>query len=124
MASVLKAYGYGYGYGGYGDGYVNGYGTGCCGGGYGDGDVDGTGCCGDGGYGDGDVDGTGYAIGKIEGFVIRLIKPFGVVVVGCQARTIADWMANWKHVASENGVYVSDSQIAELSTTIDKLMKQ
>jgi len=107
----------GYGYGsGYGDGYGSGYGYGSGSGygyGYGDGHGDGDGSgYGDGyGYGDGHGDGDGYGYGSplpeqhghIGGFDVQSSAVYGALRVGCEVRTLADWIANAEAIDKAHG---------------------
>jgi hypothetical protein len=86
------------GYGGYGDGYGDG-------GGYGDGDGDGYGY----GYGGGDE-----IIGELRDYEIEIIRTFGVLRIGCQTRTIADWRNNWRAIAEDHDVDITANEVAEL----------
>ena len=109
MAMIVHAdtlrYGDGYGCG-YGDGYGYGYGDGD---GYGDGYGYG---CGD-GYGDGYGHGDGYEIAKIGSKEVLLL-PTGYAKIGCQTHSIDWWEENWKKVAHENGVEISEKEAMEI----------
>jgi hypothetical protein len=108
MESMLTNSGYGYGYG-YGYGSGSGYGSGD---GYGHGHGYGYG---DGyGHGDGDGYGHGEIIGKLRVDEIEIIREFGVLRIGCQVRTIADWRKNWREIAEANEVEITANEVAEL----------
>lgn len=101
-----SGYGYGsdgnvYGSGGYGDGF-----------GYGDGYGSGSGCgygYGGYGYGSGDGYGDGYAETNEAGTDFVLLWP-GVVGSGCQQHSVEYWAANWRTIASEHGVSITQEQ--------------
>jgi len=103
--------GYGYGFG-YGDGY--GYGSSCGDGsgygyGYGYGDGSGYGD-GYGGYGDG----YGDKIGTVGGHDVLALSPWPVVRVGCEVRSAATWLAEWREIAERHGVNVTEEEVEAL----------
>lgn len=139
-----NGYGSGYGRGyGYGDGHGNGRGGGY-GGGYGDGYGGGgdsygygKGHSGDYGYGDGyrgddaRMDGFSHlhdcavtVIGRVDGYTVDLIDPFGVVRIGCQAMTIEEWQRDWRELASANHVAVDVATADELFARAEVILRE
>ena len=86
--------GYGYGYG-YGDGYGPGYG-------YSDGS----------GYGY--SDGSGCEIGTIGEYRVKLLRPWRYVTAGCECHSVEWWRDNWRLVARQENVSISESQVEKL----------
>ena len=124
---MISGYGSGYGDGsgdgsGYGSGYGYGYGSGS---GYGDGSGSGYGY----GYGDGSGSGDGYGYGygygdviEIDNYQITLIKPFAVITIGCQCRTLDDWQANRRTIAEENQINITDQLAQEIIDAVHAAM--
>jgi len=110
-------YGSGSGYGhGYGDGYGHGYGSGDGDGyghgyGYGHGDWDGD------GYGHGNESGDGVKIGKIVNFDIIYLFPFPYLKIGCEIHSVDYWRQNWKSLAKNEGLKISD-----IIDSVDKIL--
>ena len=83
---------------GYGSGYGNGDG-------FGDGSGDGS------GYGSGYGDGYGEQIAIAGGYAVEVVRKFGVVKVGCQVHTIAEWLGSWEKIASSNSVNITQTEV-------------
>lgn len=112
-------YGYGYGYGS-GDGYSYGGTYGCSYNGYGY------------GYSDGYFDtGDGIVIGEIDEicgvdscYDVTLLVTFGVVKVGCQVMTIAEWRKQWREVASKEEISVPEAVAHRLLRVAEQLTEE
>jgi hypothetical protein len=106
--------GYGSGYGdGDGSGYGSGYGSGD---GYGDGDGSGYGSgygSGD-GYGDGSGDGYGQRLDTVGSHEVVLLSPWPYVRVGCELHSIETWREQWRAVAREHILSISEDEAAKL----------
>ena len=114
----LARYGYGDGYwdgSGYGSGSGSGYGYGAgsgAGSGHGYGYGDGYGY----GYGDGYGDGDGYGYGdalspiddKPGGYKSWYSIKWGVLRIGCEVRSLGDWIANAEEIDRKHGDGIAD----------------
>lgn len=93
-------------FGGYGDGCGNGYGS----------TVDGT------GGGDSEVSGLATKrLGTAVFFDVFLL-PCGVAKIGCKTLTINEWRREWRRVANENNLSVSEARVEELLDKAAKLL--
>lgn len=106
--------GYGYGAGaGYGEGYGSGAGAGAGNGegyGYAYADGDGYGYSSGSGYGAGD----GTEIGMVAEHTVASLAPWHYLRIGCQIHSVEWWRQNWRRVAHENNVSVSESQVEDI----------
>lgn len=134
----IDGYGYGAGDGrGHGDGYEHGHGNGSGRGymggyGYGHKGGDGNGYwygaeygCIDGHgyrYMDGYEYGCGYEygygeisptqfIGAVGGYPIDLVILFGLVRVGCEILSLNEWKKQWREIAENNNVSISEAEV-------------
>ena len=95
--------GYGYGYDGYGSGYGYGY----------DGYGSGSGYGYD-GYGSGYGYGSGATLGTVGKYRVLLLTPWQYVRAGCHCHTIQWWRQNWRQVARNETVTITESEVEEL----------
>ena len=69
------------------------------------------------GYGDGSGYGAGYGYGggeqiaSVGGYAVEVVRNFGVVKVGCQVHTIAEWRGSWEEIASSNSVNITQTEV-------------
>ena len=104
---------------GNGSGYGSGYGYGY---GYGSGDGSGYGC--------GNGDGSGYGCGNepistfdvwLNGNLFHVViwsLTFEVVSIGCQTYELCVWERDWRKIAEDSEVYVSEACALELLAKI------
>ena len=71
-----------------------------------------------------DVDGEEPVyLGMAGVWPARIMRSVGVVRIGCQVRTVEDWAANWKQIAKDNGLDVTEEEAEALLTAAPRGME-
>ena len=83
------------------------------------------------GYGSGDGSGSGSGYGYGDGTIVscigdrevRLVLPWGLVIVGCQIHNVEYWRKHWRGIADENSVTVSASEADAILDKCSSMLK-
>ncbi len=65
------------------------------------------------GYVSGSGSGYGYGeqIASVGGYAVEVVRKFGLVKVGCQVHTVAEWLGSWEKIASSNSVNITQTEV-------------
>lgn len=81
------------------------------------------------GYGYTEGDGEGYfGVGvliRLGGHPLRavILPDWGVVLIGCEAHTLAFWEKYWRYVAIRHGVVISDESAQDILEKVKEAIK-